>query len=288
MNVDATDVEDEVLDEKSVQEQINELKALDARTPDQENELKRLKGQAAIDKRIAQYTAKAHTERERAERLERELNELRAAQQKPSERKSLGQAEAMQINGKEFYTDRGLIQLVQAGTMTQEDAYAHQEERREEKAVARVRQDMQHQSDAQVREETKNKILNEYPEFSPNHANHNPNDPLFKEANRIWRNGYINNPRGLELAIEDAKRILGRDHKRPDLTEELGVARNQEPAGRITDKSKKITLNDSEIELAWANYRTQKNPKTGRSYTQPEAIEKARLAKEARSSQRRV
>lgn len=271
---------------QTIQEQIDELKALETRTPDQEALLKKLKNQAAVDKRIGIEVAKRHQERERAERLEQEIKELKAAQQKPVEKKQLGTAETIQINGKEFYTDRGLVQLVTNGSMTQEDAYAHQEERREEKAVARLKMDMQAQSENQIREEIKNKVLSEYPEFSPNHANHNPNDPLFKEANRIWRNGYVNNPRGLELAIEDAKRILGRDVKRPDLSEELGVTRNQEPTVRQGEKAKKVTLTDSEQELAWSMYRTQRNPKTGKSYTQAEALQLAIKAKEARQSRR--
>lgn len=287
-------MEQEILEEEdlgqeggsTVQEQIEELKALETRTPEQDKKLERLKIQAATDKRIGKITAKAHAERERAERLERELEEERKKNQTVVKKQPLGQAETIQINGKEFYTDRGLVQLVNSGAMTQDDAYSHQEERREERAVARIRQEQAQQTDAQVREDVKQKVLSEYPEFSPNHANHNPNDPLFKEANRIWRNGYVNNPRGLELAIEDAKRILGRDHKRPDLTEELGVTRNQEPASRLNEKSKKVILTDAEQELAWSNYRTQKNPKTGKSYTQAEAIEKARKAKEDRQSRR--
>lgn len=282
-------IDDEIIDDnldgKTVQDQINELKSLETRTAEQEAQLKRLKNQAAVDKRIGVEVAKRHQERERADRLEAKIRELEE-KQRPAEKKPLNQAESTLINGKEFYTDRGLIQMVHSGTMTQEDAYAHQEERREEKALARLRQDMQTQSENSVREEVKNKVLSEYPEFSPNHKDHNPNDPLFKEANRIWRNGYVNNPRGLELAIEDAKRILGRDHKRPDLTEELGVTRNQEPASRTNDKSKKITLSEAENETAWSYYRTQRNPKTGKSYTQPEAIQAAIKAKEARQSRR--
>lgn len=279
MNVDAT--EEELIEGgASVQEQIDELKALETRTPEQEAELKRLKAQAAIDKRIGVEVAKRHQERERAERLEQELKELRAQQQKPTEKKILGQAETIQINGKEFYTDRGLIQLVNAGSMLQDDAYAHQEERREEKAVARLKQDMQANSDQQIRNETKEEILRDYPEFNPSHPNHNPNDPLFKESNELWQSGLYSNPRGLKIAIEKAKRILGRDYKRPDLSEELGVTRNQEPAGKITDKSKKITLTDAETELAWSYRRTMKNPKTGKTYTQAEAIQAAIKAKE--------
>lgn len=284
MSVENTEIEDEILDGKTAQDQINELKSLESRTPEQENELKRLKGQAAVDKRIAQYAAKTHQERERAERAERELQEFKAAQKPTEKKQALGQAETIQINGKEFYTDRGLVQLVNSGALTQDDAYAHQEERREERAVARVKQDMQTQTEAQIREEVKNKVLSEYPEFSPNHQNHNPNDPLFKEANRIWRNGYVSNPRGLELAIEDAKRILGRDHKRPDLAEEFGVTRNQEPVTRNQDKSKKIVLTDAEQELAWSYRRTMKNPKTGKTFTQAEAIEAAIKAKQDQAS----
>lgn len=285
MNVETTEEEVEH-DGETVQEQIDELKALETRTPEQDAELKRLKAQAAIDKRIGVEVAKRHQERERAERLEQELKELKAQQQKPVEKKLVGQAESITINGKEFYTDRGLSQLVNAGSMSQDEAYSHQEERREEKAVARVRQDMQANNDQQIRNETKEEVLREYPEFNPSHPNHNPNDPLFKESNELWQSGLYSNPRGLKIAIEKAKRILGRDVKRPDLSEELGVTRNQEPASRITDKSKKATLTEAEQELAWSNYRTQKNPKTGKSYTQAEALEKARLAKESRQSRR--
>lgn len=277
-------------DGASIQEQIDELKALETRTPEQEAQLKKLKTQAAVDKRIAVEVAKRHQERERAERLERELIEERAKNKAPIEKKqSLNHAETIQINGKEFYTDRGLLQLVNAGSMSQDEAYAHQDERREEKAVARVRQDMQAQTDTQVREETKQEILKEYPEFNPSHPNHNPNDPLFKESNELWRDGLYTNPRGLKIAIEKAKRILGRDYKRPDLSEELGVTRNQEPATRITEKSKKITLTDADQELAWSYRRTMKNPKTGKTYTQAEAIQAAIKAKEdqlARQSRR--
>lgn len=279
--------DDLVSDGASIQEQIDELKTVEARTPEQEAQLKKLTTQAAVDKRIAKEVAKRHQERERAERLERELTELKAERQKPAEGKpKLGMAETTMINGKEFYTDRGLVQLVNSNQMTQDDAYAHQEERREEKAVARVRQDMQSQSDAQVREQVKQEVLSEYPEFNPSHPNHNPNDPLFKESNELWKDGLYTNPRGLKIAIEKAKRMLGRDVKRPNLSEELGVARNQEPGERPSEKSKKVTLNDAEAELAWSNYRSQRNPKTGKSYTQAEAIEKARLAKESRQSRR--
>lgn len=281
MIVENTEVEEDVLEEgeHSVQEQIDELKGLQTRTPEQEAQLKRLKTQAAVDKRIGVEVAKRHQEKERADRLEARLKELEEKQKPVEKKQPLNHAETIQINGKEFYTDRGLVQLVNSGSMTQNDAYEHQEERREEKAVARLKQDMQAQSESQIREEVKNKVLSEHPEFSPNHHNHNPNDPLFKEANRIWRNGYVNNPRGLELAIEDAKRILGRDYKRPDLSEELGVTRNQEPTNRTTEKSKKITLTDSEQELAWSYRRTMKNPKTGKTFTQAEAIEAAIKAK---------
>lgn len=272
--------EEQIEDGVTIQEQIDELKALETRTPEQEAELKRLKAQAAIDKRIGVEVAKRHQERERAERLEQELKELRAQQQKPAEKKLVGQAETMQINGKEFYTDRGLVQMVNAGSMSQDEAYAHQEERREEKAVARVRQDMQANNDQQVRNETKEEVLREYPEFNPSHPNHNPNDPLFKESNELWQSGLYSNPRGLKIAIEKAKRILGKDFKRPDLTDELGVTRNQEPSSRVTDKSKKVTLTDSEQELAWSFRRTKINPKTGKTFTQPEAIQEAIKAKE--------
>lgn len=283
-------IEREILnDGASIQEQIDELKALETRTPEQEAQLNKLKTQAAIDKRIGVEVAKRHQEKERADRLEQRLAEIEAAQKKPVEKKNLGQTETIQINNKEFYTDRGLVQLVNSGAMSQDEAYAHQDERREEKAVARVRQDMQSQSNEQVRQQTKDEVLKEYPEFNPSHPNHNPNDPLFKESNELWQEGLYNNPRGLRIAIDKAKRILGRDYKRPDLSEELSVTRNQEPSTRINEKSKKIILNDAEQELAWSYRRTMKNPKTGKTYTQAEAIEAATRAKQdqiARQSRR--
>lgn len=275
---------------KSTETRIRELRKKTDRTQEEEEEFSDLKRKhrGKLTAQIEEERLRAKRESDRAERAEQELERLRAAQVKPESKKTFGSAETIQINGKEFYTDRGLVQLVNSGSMSQEDAYAHQDERREEKAVARIKQEQAQQTDAQVREEIKNKVLGEYPEFSPNHPNHNPNDPLFKEANRIWRNGYVNNPRGLELAIEDAKRILGRDHKKPDLSDEFSVTKNQEPSIRTGEKPKKVTLNEAEAELAWTNYRTQRNPKTGKSFTQPEALEKARLAKETRLNSRRV
>lgn len=291
MNQENTEVIEEVLDDnlegQTVQDQINELKALETRTPEQEAELKKLKNQAAVDKRIGVEVAKRHQERERAERAEHELEQLRLQHTNTVEKKpALGQAETIMINNKQFYTDRGLVQLVQANQMSQEEAYEHQEERREEKAVARLKQDMQATSDQQIRNDTKEEVLREYPEFNPSHRDHNPNDPLFKEANELWQSGLHSNPRGLKIAIEKAKRILGKDVKRPDLSDELSVTRNQEPATRQGEKSKKVMLTDAETEMAWSFYRTQKNPKTGKSYTQTEAVQAAIKAKEIRQSRR--
>lgn len=277
-------------DLKNQESRIFELRRKKDRTPEEEEEFSDLKKKhrGKLTAQIEEEKLRARREAERAERAERELEELRDKQNKPEKKQPVGNAETIQINGKEFYTDRGLVQMVNSGAMTQDEAYAHQEERREEKAVARLRQERQAETDAQIREEVKNKVLKEHPEFNPKHPDHDPNDPLFKEANEIWMAGLYNNPRGLEIALEKAKRILGRDYKRPDLTEELGVTRNQEPATRITEKSKKVILSEAEQELAWTNYRTQINPKTRKTYTQAEAIEKARLAKEARLNQRRV
>lgn len=276
---------------KSTETRIRELRKKSDRTPEEEAEFSDLKKKhrGKLTSQIEEERLRARRNEERAERLERELEEMKQKQVKPEGKKQLvGQAETVVINGKEFYTDRGLVQLVNANSMTQEEAYDHQEERREEKAVARLKQDMLQQSDAQIREESKNKILGEYPHFAPNHPDHNPNDPLFKEANRLWRNGYVNNPRGLELAVEDAKRILGRDHKKADLTQDFSVTRNEEPATRGSDKARKVTLSDAESEIAWSYYRTQKNPRTGKSYTQSEALEAATKSKQSRNAARRI
>lgn len=269
---------------KETESRIRELRKKTDRTPEEETEFKELKRKHNnnLTSQIEEEKLRAKREEQRATRLERELEELKSKQVVREEPKKLGTAETIQINGKEFYTDRGLTQLVQANQMSQEDAWAHQEERREEKAVARLKDEQNKTTNQSIYEETKNEVLKEHPEFAPNHPDHDPTDPLFKEADELWRAGLYSNPRGLKIALDKAKRLLGKDLKRPNLSDELGVTRSDEPASNKQGGEKKVTLNEAEKETAWAYYRTQKNPKTNKSYTMQEAIEIATKSKQNR------
>lgn len=275
---------------QEIEDRMKELYENKNRTPEEQAELDKLKvsRRKGFEGRLMKEKDIARREKERADRLERELEEARLEKNKQPVKKQLGSAETIQINGKEFYTDKGLLHLINSGEMTQDDAYAHQEERREERAVARIKQEQNQNTEVQVREDTKNEVLKEHPEFAPNHPKHNPDDPLFREADRIWRNGYHANPRGLKLALEEAKRLLNRDGKRPDLSEEFETTGNESPSVKRVSGEKKVVLSESEKDTAWSYYRTQKNPATGKSFTQAEAIEKATKSKQARLSTRRV
>lgn len=294
-NVDVDDiVADKDADIQETDSQISELLGVDKRTPEQEQELKELKQQRKnqVQERINELTkARREAERQRdyereeAERLRQELEEerKRAKASKPT----TGKYEQFEINGKMFYTDDALAQRVNDGVMTQSEAWAHQKAALKEEAKAELKADLKNESTVneteRVRQETINEVLKEYPHFNPRHPEHNPNDPLYKEASRLLNNGYASNPRGIKLAIDDAKRFLGLDKKRPDVSDEFSVT-GSSAATPDTRREKKVEITEFEQEQAIRLYvfGARINPATGAVFTKKEAIEKAIKAKRDR------
>lgn len=273
-------------------EKIGELMKVDKRTPEQEESLKDLKNERKnlSKQRIGELTKKARQAEAKAEEKEEELRQLRAEREqfKQKEQPSAGKYEQITVNGKKFYTDEALGQMVQDGKMTQTEAWKQQrdviKEEAKEEFYNEQKQFSNKNKDEEIRQETINDVLKEYPHFNPKHKDHDPEDPLYKEASRILNNGYLANPRGIKLAIEDAKRILGRDLKRPDLSDELSI---QSGGGGAPEsrKGKEVTLSEFETQQAVRLYMYggKQNPVTGKAYTQKEAIEKALKAKRDRN-----
>ncbi len=110
----------------------------------------------------------------------------------------------------------------------------------------------------------------------------NPNDPLYKEANALWLEGLQYNPDGPRLVLERARRTLGKDVKREDRSEDLGMPRNNAASDTGAMKSKTVSLTDIESANAIRWWTTLDNPKTGRKYTEAEALSKALEAKRKR------
>ena len=293
LNVDIDDVvADKDAEIAETDSQIQELLDVDTRTPEQQKELDDLKKQrkGQVQGRINELT-KARREAERqleqerleAQRLRSELEEAK----KVSKPKASNRYDQFEINGKMFYTDEALSQMVEDGKMTQAEAWNHQKAVIREEAKAELKKELKEESSIseteRIKQETIKDVLSEFPHFNPNHPNHNPNDPLYKEASRILANGYASNPRGIRLAIDEAKRLL--NIKRPDLSDDLSVASSSN-VSQESRREKKVELSDFEQEQAIRLYvfGGKQNPKTGKAYTKAEAIEKALKAKRERSS----
>lgn len=279
-------------------EQIDELLKIPARTPEQETELKDLKKkwQGTYNKRIGQvYGQKKEAERraeaaeKRAEEAEQRARELEDSRTNSAPEVSAGGYPKTKISGKDFYTDEALENLVADRKMSQGDAWKHQQTRIKEETKEELRQENAQQENERIRQQCIDDVLREYPHFDPKHPKHNKEDPLYKEASRILSNGYAGNPRGIKLAIEDAKRLIGDNNRRPDLSDELGVNRNEASVEtRLERKRNEVILSEEEKDAAYRLYvmGSKINPETNKVYTRQEAITKALKAKQSREAMR--
>lgn len=280
--------DDGVLD---IEDKIADLRAAKDQTAEQRAELAQLQAdrKTRLQKRTTALLGRAKAAEEKARQAEERVRSLEdkftvAEKRLPAEKASRAK---VTFDGEEFFTDNSLRSMVSAGEMTEEDAWAHQEERRVAAAAERMSKKSEKSSFEKTRQETINNVLTDYPQLNPQHSKYNKEDPLTKEVDRLLRNGYQFKPDGLKLAVDDAKRFLRITDKRPDLSDELGVtrgdsSRNGDEEGR---REKKIELSDWEADNAvrmWVNT-GMTNPKTGRTYTKTEALEKALLAKKNRA-----
>lgn len=294
-------LEKEVLEEQDQEtKRFLELNQKADRTEEEESELKDLKanyGKKAQEK-IKGYLSRAKAAEQAAEERERELERIRAEleeERRAKEERSqpIVREEAVSIDGKKYYTDSTLQAMIQNKELSEAEAYRHQQERIKAEIKWDLRQEQEQerkQTEFQrIREEDQNKVLREYPHFSKRHSNFNPEDELYKLANELFAEGYFNQPDGLSKSINRAKQILGRDKPNPDVSNDLSVEGSgmSGPQGR-QEKSKEVKLSKEQEDAAIRIWTSRVNPKTGRNYTESEALEKAKRSIEARSSSRRV
>jgi hypothetical protein len=282
-------------EEKKDNARFEEIKAKkeEERTPEEKKEFGEIKERYAgrAQKRIDQLTGRAkaaEAAKEEAEKRAKEAEE-RAKKFEGTKPEPTAQIieETEEAGGKKWHTNKALNSMVQAGKITWDEANEYALKRDEEKLVERVekRQDEKNKQkkDTEARAEDTKSVLKNYPQFSNKHADFNPEDPLYKLTNQLYYEAYASNPKGLSLAVKRAKAILGIKDTHIDRSGDLNVGDSPTPLER-KPKETEITLNEAE-ELAAINQFTRGdviNPKTGRAYTEKEALAKALEAKKAR------
>lgn len=282
-------VEQELIE---INDKISDLRAVKEQTPEQKAELSELieKRKSRTQKRIDSYAGRAKAAEERARKAEEKALELEqkfnvAEKRLPAERKS---HQKVSFDGEEFYTDASLRSLVQAGDMTEDEAWDHQEQRRVAAAADRLSKKSTQKTFEDTRKETIQAVLKEHPKLNPNHPQYNADDPFTAEVDRLLRNGYQVHADGLRRAVEDAKRYLRISDKRPDISDDLSVASSSASGGDPTKRqTKKVSLEPWEEDNAvrmWVNT-GMTNPKTGKVYTKTEAVAKALEAKTRRAEE---
>lgn len=291
----AEDIIEKDEDLKATEVRIVELRQKKDRTTDEEEEFKKLKQhhRGRVEEQITSERERAQIQAERAAKAEQaledarqRLKDLEESRNSRIENSNGSENESVMINGKKFYTDEAISIRVQKGIMTQSEGWKMQREAIKEEAKAELKGEEPRNEAARKRQESLEFVKKEgygwmLDEKDPKH---NPNDPLFKEANRLWFNGYQYHPDGPRLALEDAKKNLGTGVKRNDLSDDFSVPRNNSSSDSSSQKSKKVDLSDIEQSNAIRYYvhGNVNNPKTGRPYTETEALSKALEAKRKR------
>lgn len=289
----AEDIIEKDEDLKATESRIVELRQKKDRSEEEEKEFKELKQhhRGRVEEQITTERERANAQAERAAKAEQALEDARSRMKELQENRdnaasSGSEEEYVTINGKKFLTDEALAARVQAGKMTQGEAWKQQKAAIREEAVAEIRGQAPKQEADRIRKDSLDYVKSQGygwmlddkdPKF-------NANDPLYKEADRLWKNGYQYDPDGPRKALEDAKRFLGKDVKREDRSEDFGVPKNNSASDSNSQKEKKIALSDIEHTNAirfWVQGNVT-NLKTGRTYTEAEALTKALEAKRKR------
>ena len=222
------------------------------------------------DKKAAEYEAQMAKERLAA--LERENEELK---NKPAPIASVAN-ETEEYGGKAYYTDTTLQRMVDSRQISEAQAIQMQEDRREAKIEERLEKkfEAKHKNETvkQTKERELAEILTLYPHWMADHPKYNPKDPLMIETADLYNSGIP-----VKRALEKAKKIVG-VQGRIDNTDNLSLHSPSAP----DEKSDKVTVKMTEDEeyLAKRTFMDKKNPVTGRNYTEKEAVEVAKKAKQ--------
>ena len=290
MTQEQTKLTDEQKDDNRFKE-LNEKPETD-RTDEEKKEIGEIKERYGkrMQKRIDELTRRAKTAEEGREELEKKAEELevelKELKNKPEPTPKIKE-EVVEIAGKKFFADETLIAKVKAGEITEQEAYRHQRLRDKfelkTEVMTEIAEEKKKQSEVEIRAEDQKKVLKEFPHFNPKNPNHNPDDPLYKMANKIFTGGYHSNPKGLSESIALAKQVLGIKDTPIDRSEDFSLEASGLPE-KGGKKKEEPTLTEAEKEAAvriWCLGGVN-NPLTGRPYTESEALHKALEAKKAR------
>lgn len=293
MSVDTEDIIEKDEDLKATESRIVELRQKKDRTTEEEQEFKELKQhhRGRVEEQILSAREEATKAREDKARVQQELEDARARLKEIQDSRNASSSvasgsenESMMINGKKFYTDEAIALRVQKGLMTQSEGWKMQREAIKEEAKAEINGDAPQKKNQEIREKSLEYVKEQGYGWmiDSKDPKHNPNDPLFKLADELWKEGLQYNPDGPRLALNRAKMILGKDIKREDRSEDFGVPRNNSASDSSATREKKVELSEIEKSNAIRYWPTTINPKTGKSYTQQEALTKALEAKRKR------
>lgn len=282
-------------DEQKQEERLNELYEKKELSDDEKKEIDILKSsrkdryQKRLDKMKSNELAAKHEAELAKQRAEDAEKRIKALEEEKKVKIGRVIEETIEIDGKHYPTDRALKSMIEAGELTDEEAWGRKEERDKEeisfKTVQKLRNENKQNEVRSIREADLAGVLKQYPRFDKNHPDHDPSDPLFKETLRLLANGYSVNPRGISEAVKDAKRILRVADDNPDITDDISLRSSNPPRER--GKDTEIQLTDHEKEYAAKLYQNTINPKTGKTYTPEEAVAKHKKAKERQMASRR-
>lgn len=286
-----------VVTDESLEIKLKELQAKKAeeRTKEENDELVNLKEerQTRYQKKIDKLTWEAKSAQEERDRVKAELEEERRKKERPVSTNPFSKKDMEKVGSKEFFTDESLGLMVQSGEITESQAYKHQQERLEEKAAEKAYQRIKQEEFANSFEKTLKADIEDtykqYPQFDNNNPSFDPDDPLYIEANRVFReffrneDGTIRDSKAFSKSIREAKRNLKISDTRPDVTDEMTIDAPN-PSRSVTKSKVDVTLDDNEKSLAIRQYVHGGivNPATQRQYTENEAIAKMLNAKKAR------
>lgn len=280
----------------------SELSAKTDRSVDEEKELDKLKANYRrsakeeikfLRSSLAEAERKHGQASEEAKKLREEMESLKEdVEQIKTKRSPEVVEQTATFGGKQYYTDTALRSLIDTGKMSETEAWQHQRARDKAEIKDEILREQEVREEANERKHAvaaeAKKVLQKYPHFDKNHPKFNPDEPLYKKTVEIYNKGM----HSVAAAVELAEEILGFKAKGPDLSDELSLRGTGAP-GDSRQKDEKIELSKDEEEVAVRTYTMGSaefttNPRTGKTYTREEAIEKFRQAKTKRIKSRRV
>lgn len=294
MSVDTEDVIEKDEDLKATESRIIELRQKKDRTPEEEQEFKELRQhhRGRVEEQILSAREEASKAREERAAAQQELADARARLKEIDDNKNVSREtngsdnETVTINGKKFYTDEAISFRVQKGLMTQKEGWEMQKRAMVEQAKEEMKgEEPQKQAD-KIRKDSLDYVKSKGYGWmlDAKDPKHNPNDPLFKIADKLWKNGYQYDPDGPRKALEDALEYSGKNVQREDRSDDFGVPKNNSAATSSSVREKKVDLTDIEQANAirfWCKGNVI-NSKTGKVYTEAEALAKALDSKRKR------